>query len=388
MSMRLNKRVEAIQISGIRQFANQIPSTPGAVNLTIGQPDFPTPEAVKQAGIEAIRNDQTSYTHNAGAMELRQAVQSFFKDSYGLSYRAEDEIIVTNGASEGLDSVFRTILEEGDEVILPAPTYPGYEPLVQLCGAKVVYLDTSETGFKPDPQALEELITERTKAVLMNFPSNPTGVTMTMDELDALKTVFERHDLYIVADEIYSENTFGGAHCTFACFESLREKTILVHGLSKSHSMTGWRIGFILGPVEVMQHVLKVHQYNAICASTPSQYAAMEALVNQRHVPAQMNKAYIERRDFVYKRLTEMGIDVVMPTGAFYIFPSVKKFGLSSYDFAIRLLKEGGVAAVPGSAFTEYGEGFLRISYAYSMPVLKQGMDRLENFISTLRLQA
>lgn len=388
MSMRLNKRVEAIQISGIRQFANQIPSTPGAVNLTIGQPDFPTPEAVKQAGVEAIRNDQTSYTHNAGAMELRQAVQSFFKDSYGLSYRAEDEIIVTNGASEGLDSVFRTILEEGDEVILPAPTYPGYEPLVQLCCAKVVYLDTSETGFKPDPQALEELITERTKAVLMNFPSNPTGVTMTMDELDALKTVFERHDLYIVADEIYSENTFGGAHCTFACFESLREKTILVHGLSKSHSMTGWRIGFILGPVEVMQHVLKVHQYNAICASTPSQYAAMEALVNQRHVPAQMNKAYIERRDFVYKRLTEMGIDVVMPTGAFYIFPSVKKFGLSSYDFAIRLLKEGGVAAVPGSAFTEYGEGFLRISYAYSMPVLKQGMDRLENFISTLRGQA
>lgn len=388
MSMKLNKRVEAIQISGIRQFANQIPSTPGAVNLTIGQPDFPTPEAVKQAGSEAIRNDQTSYTHNAGAMELRQAVQSFFKDSYGLSYRAEDEIIVTNGASEGLDSVFRTILEEGDEVILPAPTYPGYEPLVQLCGAKVVYLDTSKTGFKPDPQALEELITDRTKAVLMNFPSNPTGVTMEMDELKALKTVFERHELFIVADEIYSENTFGGAHCTFACFESLRKKTILVHGLSKSHSMTGWRIGFILGPVEVMQHVLKVHQYNAICASTPSQYAAMEALVNQRHVPAEMNKAYIERRDFLYKRLTEMGIDVVMPTGAFYIFPSVKKFGLSSYDFAIRLLKEGGVAAVPGSAFTEYGEGFLRISYAYSMPVLKQGMDRLENFISTLKQQA
>lgn len=388
MSMKLNKRVESIQISGIRQFANQIPAYPDAVNLTIGQPDFPTPEAVKQAGAEAIGNDQTSYTHNAGAMELRQAVQSFFKDSYGLSYRAEDEIIVTNGASEGLDSVFRTILEEGDEVILPAPTYPGYEPLVQLCGAKVVYLDTSETDFKPDPQALEELITERTKAVLMNFPSNPTGVTMTMDELDALKTVFERHELFIVADEIYSENTFGGAHCTFACFESLREKTILVHGLSKSHSMTGWRIGFILGPVEVMQHVLKVHQYNAICASTPSQYAAIEALVHQRHVPAEMNKAYIERRDFVYKRLTEMGIDVVMPTGAFYIFPSIKKFGLSSYDFAIRLLKEGGVAAVPGSAFTEYGEGFLRISYAYSMPVLKQGMDRMESFVSTLKQQA
>ncbi|MBT2581657.1 aminotransferase class I/II-fold pyridoxal phosphate-dependent enzyme [Planococcus sp. ISL-109] len=385
MSMTINKRAESIVFSGIRQFANQMVDYPDAVNLTVGQPDFPTPDAVKQAGIDAIRNNQTNYTHNAGVLELRQAIQSFFKDSYGLSYRVEDEIIVTNGASEGLDSVFRTILEEGDEVILPAPTYSGYEPLVELCGGKVVYLDTSQTDFKPDPEALEKLINERTKAVLMNFPSNPTGVTMTMDELDALKTVFERHELFIVTDEIYSENTFGGTHCTFACFDSLREKTILVHGLSKSHSMTGWRIGYILGPAKVMEHVLKVHQYNAICASTPSQYAAIEALVHQRHVPAEMNKAYIERRDFVYKRLTDMGIDVVMPTGAFYIFPSIEKFGLPSYEFAIRLLKEGGVAAVPGSAFTEYGEGFLRISYAYSMPVLKKGMDRLEKFISTLK---
>lgn len=385
MSMSINKRAESIVFSGIRQFANQMVDYPDAVNLTVGQPDFPTPDAVKQAGIDAIRSNQTNYTHNAGVLELRQAIQSFFKDSYGLSYRAEDEIIVTNGASEGLDSVFRTILEEGDEVILPAPTYSGYEPLVELCGGKVVYLDTSGTGFKPDPEALERLINERTKAVLMNFPSNPTGVTMTMDELSALKDVFERHELFIVTDEIYSENTFGGTHCTFACFDSLRDKTILVHGLSKSHSMTGWRIGYILGPVKIMEHVLKVHQYNAICASTPSQFAAIEALTNQRHVPAEMNKAYIERRDFVYKRLTDMGIDVVLPTGAFYIFPSIQKFGLGSYDFAIRLLKEGGVAAVPGSAFTEYGEGFLRISYAYSMPVLEKGMDRLEKFVSTLK---
>lgn len=384
MSMSINKRAESIVFSGIRQFANQMVDYPEAVNLTVGQPDFPTPDAVKQAGIDAIRNNQTNYTHNAGVLELRKAIQSFFKDSYGLSYRTEDEIIVTNGASEGLDSVFRTILEEGDEVILPAPTYSGYEPLVELCGGKVVYLDTSETDFKPDPQALEKLINERTKAVLMNFPSNPTGVTMTMDELSVLKDVFERHELYIVTDEIYSENTFGGTHCTFACFDSLRDKTVLVHGLSKSHSMTGWRIGYILGPAKLMEHVLKVHQYNAICASAPAQYAAIEALTNQRHVPAEMNKAYIERRDFVYKRLREMGIDVVMPTGAFYIFPSIEKFGLPSYEFAIRLLKEGGVAAVPGSAFTEYGEGFLRISYAYSMSVLEEGMKRLEKFVASL----
>ncbi|MFP3323152.1 aminotransferase class I/II-fold pyridoxal phosphate-dependent enzyme [Planococcus sp. SIMBA_160] len=385
MSMQINKRAESIVFSGIRQFANQMVHYPGAVNLTVGQPDFPTPEAVKQAGMDAIRNDQTNYTHNAGVLELRQAIQSFFKDSYGLSYRAEDEIIVTNGASEGLDSVFRTILEEGDEVILPAPTYSGYAPLVELCGGKVVYLDTSGSGFKPDPEALERLINSRTKAVLMNFPSNPTGITMTMEELSALKEVFERHELYIVTDEIYSENTFGGAHCTFACFDSLRDKTVLIHGLSKSHSMTGWRIGYILGPVKLMEHVLKVHQYNAICASAPAQYAAIEALTNQRHIPAEMNKAYIERRDFVYKRLVDMGIDVIKPNGAFYIFPSIEKFGLPSYEFAIRLLKEGGVAAVPGSAFTDYGEGFLRISYAYSMPVLEEGMDRLEKFVTSLR---
>ncbi|ANU17716.1 N-acetyl-L,L-diaminopimelate aminotransferase [Planococcus maritimus] len=384
MSMKINKRAESIVFSGIRQFANQMIDYPDAVNLTVGQPDFPTPEAVKQAGIDAIRNNQTNYTHNAGVLELRQAIQSFFKDSYGLSYRTEDEIIVTNGASEGLDSVFRTILEEGDEVILPAPTYSGYAPLVELCGGKVVYLDTSESDFKPDPEALERLINDRTKAVLMNFPSNPTGITMTMEELSVLKEVFERHELYIVTDEIYSENTFGGAHCTFACFDSLRDQTVLIHGLSKSHSMTGWRIGYILGPAKLMEHVLKVHQYNAICASAPAQYAAIEALTNQRHVPAEMNKAYIERRDFVYGRLIEMGIDVIKPNGAFYIFPSIEKFGLPSYEFAIRLLKEGGVAAVPGSAFTEYGEGFLRISYAYSMPVLEQGMDRLEKFVSSL----
>lgn len=384
MSMHINKRAESIVFSGIRQFANQMIDYPDAVNLTVGQQDFPTPEAVKQAGIDAIRNNQTNYTHNAGVLELRQAIQSFFKDSYGLSYRVEDEIIVTNGASEGLDSVFRTILEEGDEVILPAPTYSGYAPLVELCGGKVVYLDTSESDFKPDPEALERLINDRTKAVLMNFPSNPTGITMTMEELSVLKEVFERHELYIVTDEIYSENTFGGAHCTFACFDSLRDQTVLIHGLSKSHSMTGWRIGYILGPAKLMEHVLKVHQYNAICASAPAQYAAIEALTNQRHVPAEMNKAYIERRDFVYGRLIEMGIDVIKPNGAFYIFPSIEKFGLPSYEFAIRLLKEGGVAAVPGSAFTEYGEGFLRISYAYSMHVLEEGMDRLEKFVTSL----
>ncbi|RNF38391.1 aminotransferase class I/II-fold pyridoxal phosphate-dependent enzyme [Planococcus salinus] len=384
MSVSINSRAEELVFSGIRQFANQMIDYPEAINLTVGQPDFPTPEAVKEAGIQAIRDNQTNYSHNAGVLELRLAIESFFKDTYGLKYDHRNEIIVTNGASEGLDSVFRTILEEGDEVILPAPTYSGYEPLVQLCGGKVVYLDTSSTRFQPTPEHLESLITDRTKAVLMNFPSNPTGVTLGTEEVEKLVRVLEKHDVFVVTDEIYSENSFNGKHCTFACYESLRDRTILVHGVSKSHSMTGWRIGYVLGPKKVMNQVIKVHQYNTVCASVPGQYAAIEALNNQRHVPAEMNKEYIKRRDFVYGRLQDMGIDVVLPTGAFYIFPSIEKFGMPSFEFATRLLKEGGVAAVPGSAFTQYGEGFLRISYAYAMPVLEEGMDRLEKFIGSL----
>lgn len=384
MSISINSRIESIEISGIRQFSNQLINFPDAINLTIGQPDFPTPEAVKLAAIEAIKNNQTSYTHNAGLLELREEIASFFQDSYGLHYDSKTEIIVTNGASEGLDSLFRAILEEGDEVILPAPAYPGYEPIINLCGGKVVYLDTSDTGFQPDPQRLESLITDRTKAVLMNFPSNPTGVTMESAELEQVAAVLEKHEVFVITDEIYSENSYGEKHSTFARFEKLRDRTFLVHGLSKSHSMTGWRIGFVLGPEMYVKHVLKVHQYNAICASVPGQFAALEAIKNQRHVPAEMNKEYIQRRDFVYSRLTAMGIDVVLPKGAFYIFPSIEKFGMTSYEFAMRLLKEGGVAAVPGSAFTVYGEGFVRISYAYSMPVLEEGMDRLEKFVHRL----
>lgn len=384
MGISINRWTKEIAISGIRQFFNLLADYPDAVGLTVGQPDFTTPEAVKEAGMRAIRDNKTGYSHNAGLMELRLAIQSFFYDVHGLTYNAENEIITTNGSSEGLDSIFRTILEEGDEVIIPAPAYPGYAPLIRLSGAKVIYLDTSDTDFQPDPERLEALITEKTKAILMNFPSNPTGATLDEQILHQLADVLTRHKVFIVSDEVYSENSFGDKHRSFAQFSNLRDRMFIVHGLSKSHAMTGWRLGFILGPAAVMQHVLKVHQYNATCASLPSQYAAIEALTTQRHVPAEMNEAYIERRDFVYKRLRDMGFDVVLPTGAFYIFPSIEKFGLSSTEFAERLLKEGGVGAVPGSAFTEYGEGFLRISYAYSLPVLEEGMKRMEKFIQTI----
>ena len=385
MSLSINERAKNLIVPGIRQFSNQLVHYPDAVNLTIGQPDFPTPDTVKAAGIAAIEKNLTGYSHNAGLLELRKAINSFFTDTYGFSYNPETEIVVTNGASEAIDSVFRTILEEGDEVILPAPLYSAYEPIIALCGAKVVYLDTSDTQFQPSAERLASLITDKTKAVLFNFPSNPTGVTILPAQMDALADVLAKKEIYIITDEIYSENTFVGEHISFASYPILRDKLFLLHGLSKSHSMTGWRIGFVLGPEALMQHVLKVHLYNTVCASLPGQYAAIEALTNNRHVPAEMNKEYMARRDYVYERLISMNLDVVKPNGAFYIFPSIKEFDLSSFDFATRLLKEGGVACVPGSAFSEYGEGFLRISYAYAMPLLVKGMDRMESFIMKLR---
>lgn len=387
MPLTINERITQIAVSGIRQFSNQLVHYPDAVNLTIGQPDFPTPERVKQAGIDAITHNLTGYSHNAGLIDLRNAVSRFFIEKYNFTYNADTEIIITIGASEAIDAVFRTILEEGDEVILPAPCYTGYAPIITMCGAKVKYLDTSDTGFQPSPERLKGLITEKTKAVLFNFPSNPTGVTIEPTQMDALAEVLKDQEIYVLSDEIYSENTFAGNHQSFASYPELRDRLFVIHGLSKSHSMTGWRIGFLLGPVHLMQHCIKIHQYNSVCAPVPSQYAAMEALGNSRNVPAEMNKEYVVRRDYVYDRLVNMGIDVVKPNGAFYIFPSIKQFGMTSFEFATKLLKEGGVACVPGSAFSEYGEGYMRISYAYAMPVLEKGMDRLEAFIAELRKQ-
>lgn len=384
MSLSINQKAQELEAPGIRQFANQLIHFPDAINLTIGQPDFPTPEAVKEAGIKAITNNQTGYSHNAGLLELRQATASFFKDTYGFSYDPETEIIITNGASEGIDSVFRTILEEGDEVIIPAPIYSGYEPIIELCGAKVVYLNTADTGFLPSLERLEALVTPKTKAILLNYPSNPIGITIEPELMDNLVGLLEKLDIYVVSDEIYSENTFSGQHRSFASYPQLRDRLFLIHGLSKSHSMTGWRIGFVLGPKSLMQHVINVHLYNSICASLPSQYAGIKALTACREVPSEMNIEYIKRRDFVYERLLSMGLDVVKPNGAFYIFPSIKKFGLPSFEFATKLLHEGGVAVVPGSTFTEHGEGYIRISYAYAMPMLEKGMQRLEEFLAAL----
>lgn len=384
MLNKINPVVKPINIPGIRYFSNQVADMENGINLTIGEPDFATPESVKLAGINAIRQNYTGYSHNAGLLELRQEVATFFHEKYAILYQPEREIIITNGASEALDSVLRTIICEGDEVILPAPIYSAYESLIQLNGGNVVYLNTTDTEFKPDPARLEKLITNRTKAIILNYPSNPTGVTLKPSETKAIADVLKKHDMFVIADEIYSENTFHQTHSSFASYEDIREKLFLVHGLSKSHAMTGWRIGFLLGPEYLMKEVLKVHLNNSICASLPSQYAAIEALSNNRTAPSVMNSAYIERRDFIFQRLQSMGLDVIKPNGAFYIFPSIKKFGQESFDFATNLLNQKQVAVVPGSSFSKHGEGFIRISYASSIGELTEAMDRLESYLNNL----
>ena len=333
VTLSINPRVQQIELSGIRKISNLLVNYPDAINLTIGQPDFPTPERVKKAGLKAITDNKTGYTHNAGLLELRQAASTFFTNKYGFTYDPQTEIIITAGASEAMDTVFRTILEEGDEVIVPAPIYAGYEPLITLAGATPIYLDTTKTGFIPDPTQLEKLITPKTKAIVFNYPSNPTGVTIPHDTMDELAATLAKHDIFIVSDEIYSENTFEGEHRSFGEYPELQDKLFLIHGLSKSHSMTGWRIGFLCS-AEWMQQAVKVHAYNTICASAPSQHAAICALTECNDTPAAMNPDYILRRDYIYTRLTNMGLETVKPNGAFYIFPSIKEFNLTSEQFA------------------------------------------------------
>lgn len=381
----LNERVKEIQISGIRRFSNMVAEYPDAISLTIGQPDFPTPEHIKEAGKRAIDQNQTTYTHNAGLMELRKAVSHFVQQKYGLSYDAASEIIVTNGASEAIDITFRTILDEGCEAILPGPVYPGYEPIIKLCGAVPVYVDTTKNGFKMNAEMIRSKLTPKTRCIILPYPSNPTGCVMDRETLAEIANLLRDQEVFILSDEIYSELLYGEPHATIAAEPGLREKTIVINGLSKSHSMTGWRIGFTLAPAYITQQMLKVHQYNVTCASAISQHAAVEALTHGIDDAEEMKAEYQKRRDYVYGRLEGMGLEVEKPDGAFYIFPSIQRFGRSSFDFAVQLLETERLAVVPGSAFSELGEGYIRISYAYSMDILKEGLDRLERFLGSLK---
>jgi aminotransferase len=380
----INRNVSIIQVPGIRKFSNMVVDYPNAINLTLGQPDFPTPNHIKEAAILAIRRDQTSYTHNAGLLKLREAAADYVFQKYMLSYNPEDEIIVTNGATEAIDIAFRSILEEGSEVILPAPIYPGYEPLITLCGAIPVYVDTSDNDFKITAEMIMSKLSDRTRCIVLCSPSNPTGSMLSREEIFKIADVLRDKKIFVVSDEIYSELTYDQQHFSIAAVPGMREKTIVVNGLAKSHSMTGWRIGFTFAPSYLSSEMLKVHLYNSVCASTVSQYAAIEALSNGMDDPAEMVVEYRKRRDYVCARLANMGFDIANPEGAFYVFPSIKHTKMKSFDFALRLLQETGLAVVPGDSFSGGGEGYIRMSFAASMEILEEGLNRMEQFIQSI----
>ncbi|MDF2946915.1 MAG: aromatic amino acid aminotransferase [Bacillales bacterium] len=380
--LNFNQNVEDIQISGIRTFMREIHKIDDLIQLTIGQPDFDTPTPVKNAAIDAINNNQTSYTDNAGKLDLRNAVSSYLKEKYSLIYNPNSEIIITNGATGAIDISLRAILSEGDEVILPAPIYPGYEPVITLCKAKAVHIDTSTTNFKYTREQLEKCITEKTKCIIFPFPSNPTGATMNKDEYETILPLLEKNNIWLLCDEIYSELTYMNEHFSLANFPSLKNKTIVINGLSKSHSMTGWRVGFLMGSESFISQALKVQQYSTTCISSISQAAALAAVTTSKDDSKIMLEEYRKRKDYVYSRLTKVGFDVVNPNGAFYFFIDHRKYNANSYDFAIQLANNAKVGVIPGSVFSNYGDGFFRLSYAYSMDTLKKALDRIENYIN------
>ncbi|WP_129689289.1 aminotransferase A [Gottfriedia acidiceleris] len=385
MNRYINESVKEIQISGIRKFAQKIEKYDNVIALTLGQPDFSTPAPIKEAAIHAINQNHTVYTPNAGLPALRNAASNFLKKKYSLTYDPTNEVIVTVGASQALDVTFRTILNDECEVILPAPIYPGYAPIIQTCGAKPVFVDTSNSGFKITPELLEEQITEKTRCIVLPYPNNPTGVTLTKEELENLANYLSQKDLFIISDEIYSELTYGTTHTSIASYPGMREKTIVINGLSKSHSMTGWRIGFIYAPAYLAQEILKVHQYNVSCATSISQYAAITALTDCIDSPIEMAKEYKIRRNYMIDRLEKMGLPCIKPEGAFYLFPSIKEFNMPSMEFALNLVEKHNLAVIPGEAFSEYGDSYIRLSYAYSMKELEIACDRLEEFVTSLR---
>lgn len=381
MKLSLNTNSKFLRAPSIRQFSNRIKHIDDCVNLTIGQPDFPMPDVVKEAYINAIKEDKTSYSHNKGLPETRQAISHYFNQKYGFAY-SEEEIIVTNGASEALDTSLRSIIEPGDEILIPGPIYAGYIPLIETLGGSPIYMDTTQSEFKVTPDLIKSHITLKTKAILLNYPTNPTGVILERSEVKAIVETLVDKELFIISDEIYAENTFKGNHTSFAEFEEIRDQLLLIGGLSKSHSATGIRIGFLIGPEYLIEKLTFMHAYNCICANVPAQIACIAALNEGLEAPQYMNEAYIKRRDYLKDKLESLGFDLTaQPEGAFYIFPSIKKFTDNDFDFCVDVLEQAHVAIVPGSSFTNIGKGYIRISYAYEMEMLKEGMRRLEKYI-------
>ncbi len=384
LQQRFNPQVNQIAVSLIRQFDERVSSIPNILRLTLGEPDFNTAEAVKTSGILAIEQNFSHYTGMAGLPEVREAACAFVQKKYQLSYDWQTEAIVTVGGTEAISAALLSILEPGDKVLLPAPVYPGYAPVITLANAQMIDMDTSQDGFVLTPEVLEASLKEHgdaVKAVILNYPSNPTGVTYTREEVKALANVLAKYNVFVLSDEIYSELIYDGTHTSIA--EFIPEQTILINGLSKSHAMTGWRIGFIFAPKELTKEIIKVHQYLVTAASTISQKAAYTALTTSIDEGQKVKKEYKVRRDFVYSKMIAMGFEVAKPSGAFYIFAKIPtNFNQNSMEFCVDVAEKVQLAVIPGVAFGQAGEGYIRISYAASMEQLEEAMKRLKNYMS------
>ena len=382
----LSDKTVGLKPSGIRRFFDIVSEMTDAISLGVGEPDFETPWHIRDEGIYSLEKGRTFYTSNSGLLELRREIANYIKRTQGISYEPKSEVLISVGGSEAIDLMFRAMINPGDEVLIPQPSYVSYEPCTILADGVPVIIDLKEENkFRLTPEELEAAVTERSKILVLPFPNNPTGGIMTKEDLEALVPVILKHDLYVLSDEIYSELTYTGKHVSIASLPGMKERTVLVNGFSKAYAMTGWRLGYACGPDWLMKQMTKIHQYAIMCAPTTSQYAAVEAFKNGDEDVAMMRESYNERRRFVVHTLNAMGLKTFEPEGAFYVFPCIKEFGMGSEEFAERLLREEKVAIVPGTAFGDSGEGYLRISYAYSLEKLKQALGRLENFVRKLR---
>ena len=384
----LAKKVVEIEPSGIRKFFDVVNEMKDAISLGVGEPDFDTPWRIREEGIYSLEKGRTFYTSNSGLKELKEEICNYIQRKTSVVYDPKSEVVVTVGGSEGIDIAMRAMLDPGDEVLIPQPSYVSYLPCAVLAGGVPVVIPLqNKNEFKLTREELEAAITPRTKILVLPFPNNPTGSIMTREDLEPIAEVVKEHDLFVISDEIYSELSYQGEHVSIAEFPGLRERTIMINGFSKGFAMTGWRLGYACGPAEIIEQMIKIHQFAIMCAPTNSQYAAIEGLRNCQPEVDEMREAYNQRRRFLMHEFRRIGLKSFEPYGAFYVFPDVSEFGMTSEEFATRFLEEERVAVVPGTAFGASGEGFIRISYAYSLEDLKVALGRLERFIERLREQ-
>lgn len=382
----ISDKTASIQPSGIRKFFDIVSEMKDAISLGVGEPDFDTPWHIRDEGIYALERGRTFYTSNSGLKDLRQEISNYLKRIQNIEYNPENEILVTVGGSEAIDIGLRAVINPGDEVIIPQPSYVSYEPCAVLAGAKPVIINLkAENDFRLKPEELLAAITDKTKVLILPYPNNPTGAIMEQEDLEAIAKIIIEKDILVMSDEIYSALTYKEKHVSIASLRGMKERTILINGFSKAYAMTGWRLGYACAPKEIIQQMTKIHQFAIMCAPTTSQYAAIEALKNGDDDVETMRQAYNQRRRFLLHAFKEIGLECFEPFGAFYVFPSIKEFNMTSEEFATRFLKEEKVAVVPGTAFGACGEGYLRISYAYSIDNLKIAIERLKNFVERLR---